>query len=212
MRCLNCGTIVADCDPRCLSCGAQCTTPVKDQARKPLPIVGLILMFAGVIGYPLLHGPVPQKDVLDHKIIAYVWGLVGFFVGLGIDLFIWWRGQRQWPAEQPPAPASSWRPATLAPGALPSPFPDAEPPARGRSWFVRALFGVVWAVGLFFVAGFIASMLATQGVGEDPALRKQAAEHAGATVGPWLFLGSIAVAVVGSGLGLLPGTGRRKKA
>src|SRR5262245_38793759 len=136
MRCLNCNTLVADHDPRCQSCGARCTTPEKDRPRMPAPVVGIILLLAGIFGHTFLVGPVPKAEVQDHKTIAYVWGLVGFFVGLAIDLFLWSRGQRRWPADQPP---QSWQPAPLAPGAIPprQPIHVTEQPTAGRSGIVR---------------------------------------------------------------------------
>src|SRR6266540_1463789 len=66
MRCLNCNTVVADTDPVCLSCGAQCTMTVREQeaAGVPVPFLGLTLMFAGIVGYVLTTSPVKDRDAI----------------------------------------------------------------------------------------------------------------------------------------------------
>jgi hypothetical protein len=60
MRCLNCNTLVAPRDPRCMSCGAQCTATVSEQdaARGSSTRVGLIVLavlFLGIAGYQALE-------------------------------------------------------------------------------------------------------------------------------------------------------------
>lgn len=124
-------------------------------------------------------------------------------------------------ADVPPQRETSFSPAKvgLATEGLvgpsrprPAPFdsPPEQPP-RGRRWFVRTFFGMVWAV-VFFIGGVVvASLWATAGAGDDPELRKQLAEEAGRQQGPLLLLGSLVLATVLGVLGWLPGTRRRKR-
>jgi len=224
MRCLNCNTIVTDTDPCCLSCGARCTTPVKDQQLGvPIPFIGVALMFVGIFGYVFIYvqtyGHVHGRGaVLEQKTNAYVWGLGGFFLGLIGDAIRWSRSVRRWPRVQDRNDAGqtqSLGSAFARPGAgtsrqssQPLVLPE-DPPPRGYGGFVRAIFGVVWAVVFFFIAMGVAGMVATQGAGDDPEVQKKLVEQSAKTYGTWLLLGSIALAVVLGRLGLLPGTRRR---
>ncbi len=92
-----------------------------------------------------------------------------------------------------------------------STFASQPEPPKGRRWFVRTFFGLVWAVVFFVGAVVIASLWATTGAGDDPEVRKQLAEEAGRHQGPLLFLGSIFLATLLGVLGWLPGTRRRKR-
>jgi hypothetical protein len=124
-------------------------------------------------------------------------------------------------ADVPPQRETSFSPARVGlateglighfrprPAAFDSP---PEQPPKGRRWFVRTFFGMVWAV-VFFIGGVvIASLWATTGAGDDPEVRKQLAEQAGRQQGPLLLLGSLVLATVLGVLGWLPGTRRRSR-
>jgi hypothetical protein len=120
------------------------------------------------------------------------------------------------PPADPPSPSLSA--AFAVPGAtrlrtapLQAPPVYWEEAPRGRSGLVRVFFGGVWVVVFLFVSVVAAAMIATWGAGDDPELQKQAAQKAGETVGPWVMLGAITLSVVLGSLGLLPGTGRKKR-
>jgi hypothetical protein len=89
--------------------------------------------------------------------------------------------------------------------------PVAQKKLRRRSLFVRACFGLVWAVAFSVVAALALGLWAVREAGDDPDLRQQALRQAGETFGPWALLGSLALAVVLGGCGLLPGTRRTKR-
>ena len=82
---------------------------------------------------------------------------------------------------------------------------------RRRSLFVRAVFGLVWAVVFGVVAALALGLWAAREAGDDPELRQQAIWQVGETFGPWALLGSLALAVVLGGCGVLPGTRRTKR-
>jgi hypothetical protein len=103
------------------------------------------------------------------------------------------------------------QPALPQPTYQPTKQPTYQPEQRPRqcSWAVRAFCGVAWAVVFFIVAGVVVSLLATQGAGDDPEVRKQLAQEAGRKQGPLLVLGCIVLTTVLGCLGWLPGTRRR---
>ena len=110
--------------------------------------------------------------------------------------------------EQTSSAAHSFNPAAAAYGVAP-----ALPPQTGGGGFrflARAFFGLLWAAIFFFGSAFVMSAVVIAGV-TDPQLRTQASRHAGATWGVWLFLGSISLAVVLGGLGVLPGMRSKKR-
>ena len=77
---------------------------------------------------------------------------------------------------------------------------------------IRAFFCFVWSVVFFLVASVGTSLAAANGAGTDPAKQQQAAQKAGRELGPPILLGSIGFGVLGGVAGVLPGTGRRKRA
>jgi hypothetical protein len=80
----------------------------------------------------------------------------------------------------------------------------------GFRFIARAFFSLLWAAGFFLGGAFAMGAVVTTGVA-DPQLRNQASRHAGETWGVWLFLGSIGLAILLGGLGVLPGTRSKKR-
>jgi hypothetical protein len=80
MRCLNCNSVVADTDPRCFACGAQCTTPVREeQTGIPTPWVGLLFLFGGmVLGFVSVAGRLKNLATnTEAQTVAFGYGLGG---------------------------------------------------------------------------------------------------------------------------------------
>jgi hypothetical protein len=239
MRCLNCGTVVADSDPACRSCGAQCTTPVRDQdPGLPVPYLAALFSLVGMFSYPFLNPPdhpIHDREIIQQKKTeAYVWGLIGAFLGSIGDGLLWTsrrrqRGSRTQPSTFGPDLNTAFRRPearvpgqvqlqTLAPVAERSPQRQPvraasqwEEPSRQRSVLVRVIFGTVWAVVFFIAAALVSSTVASSSAGDDPELRKRLTEEAGQRFGMVFFLGSIVLAVVLGKLGMLPGTRRLKR-
>jgi hypothetical protein len=154
--------------------------------------------------------------------------LIGFFVARRLlsepppDAAATELGQRrflsQFPTpvgwEQTPSAATVLRsnPAAGAHGIAMHSAP-ALPPQTASGGFrviARAFFGLLWAAVFFFVGAFAMGAVATAGIA-DPQLRNQASRHAGETWGVWLFLGSIGLAILLGGFGVLPGTRSKKR-
>lgn len=241
MRCLNCGTVVANSDRSCRSCGSECITPVSKQGAPPIPLLAGIGLFVGMFGYPLTirpDHPIHDREIIEHhKMMANVWGLVGAFVGAAIDGLIWSRRRQQ---RDGGTPSSHFgpnlndafrRPETRIPGqvqlqtqGLAAPasanLPQRQPvravgqwedPSQQRSTLARVFFGAMWAVVFFIVAAIVSSSIATSGAGGDPALSKRLGEEAARKYGLATFVGSIVLAIVLTKFGVLPGTRRVKR-
>lgn len=233
MRCLNCHTIVADTDPCCMSCGARCTTTVREESKagKPLPVIAGVMLLVGMTcGYATQGSPGehPLKDraaLRDRTTVANVWALSFFFVGLGGDAIRWSLQRRQenktppavtaltsFSGPQKPSPATAEKPAQIAIAARPAPARfagDLRPqPTTGYSGLVRFIFAGVWAAGFFIVAMVLAAIIVVSITGNDPE-QKQWSDEIGKTIVPWIFFGSIFSAGTLSVLGKLPGTRSR---
>jgi hypothetical protein len=291
MRCLNCNTIVADNDPFCMSCGAQCTTTVREQQNSRGAAAGVACLILGVIflaiaGYQAFQSyhivstyehatgrlvskamvrtgrskscigtihfvaadgetyqaeiggarsmPIgesvnvlyqrdnPSKNRADAT--SSLWGFPLAGGGIGGFLLLIWMCSPPMPRSRtstanPPdiQPGTvSLRTALAVPGAVrPAPSPgilvDYQRPLAERSPLIRTFFGLVWVVGFVFGSVLIAALLATSGAGDNRELRRQLARQSGETIGPWVLLGSTTSAIVLACLGLLPGTGQKKR-
>jgi hypothetical protein len=207
MRCLNCNTVVADSDACCMSCGARCTTPVREQSGgKPIPYIALVMLLVGMtFGYAQTYQPgqslkaaLQDRTALrDRATTANIWGLGFCLVGFCGDVLRWSLRRRANAVEKEPVQACSG-------GAT----QEQTKPARGYGGIIRVVCAVVWAAVFFIGAVLIAAMIVVVIAGNDPE-QKEWADQTGQMLVPWFFFGSIIVAGLLAKLGMLPGTRRR---
>ncbi len=88
--------------------------------------------------------------------------------------------------------------------------PDVPPEAQ-RGYLIRSLFGCGWFVALFFGSVFALAVWVTMVGQEDPRRGKQLSDQMGKEWTGWIFLGSLGLVFLLTVLGVLPGTGKRKR-
>jgi hypothetical protein len=89
-----------------------------------------------------------------------------------------------------------------------APEPAAPPGPRPRSLGMKIVWSSVWVVVFFFAAAIIISQVAVIGAPADPEVRDKLIQQASQSWGGWVFLGSIALPILLSWRGWLPGTRR----
>jgi hypothetical protein len=94
MRCLNCHTVVADSDRKCISCGAPIGNAAHKQKSPSRPFFAVVFMIAGAVGYNV-YSP-PDKAVaanggkinMEHVMWAGIIGGICAAVGGALDALI----------------------------------------------------------------------------------------------------------------------------
>jgi hypothetical protein len=87
MRCLNCHTVVADSDRKCISCGAPIGNAAYRQRTHQKPFFATAFLIAGIVGYNIASPPAKAvaanrgKINVEHVMWAGVIGAV--CAGLG---------------------------------------------------------------------------------------------------------------------------------
>jgi hypothetical protein len=94
MRCLNCHTVVADSDRKCISCGAPIGNASHRQQSRPKPFFAVAFMIAGAVGYNIYSPPskaVPANGGrinMEHVMWAGLIGGICAAVGGALDVLI----------------------------------------------------------------------------------------------------------------------------
>jgi len=139
MRCLNCHTVVADSDRKCISCGAPIGNASHRQKSQPKPFFAVAFMIAGAVGYNI-YAP-PDKAVaanggkinMEHVMWAGVVGGICAAVGGLLDAML--GGERR--RREARSAAVSLDRFTVRPSVLESTpsirpkRPETSPPPRG---------------------------------------------------------------------------------
>jgi hypothetical protein len=95
MRCLNCLTVCADTDTRCISCGAPIRSPSYKQKTQQKPFFAVVFMLLGSAGYNFLSPPAQAvasnggQINVEHAMMA---GVGGGFCALFGGLLDWLLG------------------------------------------------------------------------------------------------------------------------
>jgi len=139
MRCLNCHTVVAESDQKCISCGAPIRNAAYRQQTQTKPFFAVAFMIAGAVGYNIVSPPSQAvaknggKINMEHVMWAGVIGGICAAVGGALDCLL--GGERR-KREAQSAPVALQR-FTVRPSALdttPSLRPkraETSPPPRG---------------------------------------------------------------------------------
>jgi hypothetical protein len=83
-----------------------------------------------------------------------------------------------------------------------------DPAPEGGGCLLPAIATMMWAAGFLVLVGIGVTAYVVATTGGDPNESKAAAEELGQSVGPWLLLGAIGLALLLGLLGKLPGTRR----
>jgi hypothetical protein len=140
MRCLNCHTVVADSDRRCISCGAPIGNAAYRQKARPKPFFAVAFLMVGMVIYNIASPPAQAVAANRGKINVehIMWaGVIGALcAGLGGLLDHVLGGERRKQEASAAAPISlervSARPSILdtTPNLRPK-RPETSPPPRG---------------------------------------------------------------------------------
>lgn len=107
MRCLNCHTVCADTDRKCISCGAPIGNAAHRQPPQTRPFFSIVLMIGGAVGYNVVHPPDKAvaanggKINMEHVMWAGVVGAICASVGGLLDVML--GGERKKKFQEPAA-------------------------------------------------------------------------------------------------------------